>query len=112
VISIRCTQQYSINTRVFHIAGLIPYSSDINDPRTVIQGNELQPGMCWAFQDFPGYLLIKLRTQIYVTGFTIEHASKLNLPNGEMKSAPKIFNVWVRIFIFFKAPLYVFIFIS
>lgn len=69
-----------------------------NNPRTVIQGNPIQPGICWAFQGFPGYLLIKLRSSIYITGFTVEHASKSILPNSEMRSAPRKFNVWVNIF--------------
>ena len=61
-----------------------------NNPRTVIQGNPIQPGACWAFQGFPGYLLIKLRSSIYVTGFTVEHAPKIDFyPNEEMRSAPK-----------------------
>ncbi|XP_014234579.1 uncharacterized protein LOC106657517 isoform X1 [Trichogramma pretiosum] len=93
VISTRCTQRYNMHTRAFKILGLTLYYES-NNPRTVIQGNTLQPGMCWAFQDFPGYLLIKLRSPIFVTGFTLEHAPKANLPNGEMKSAPKKFNVW------------------
>ncbi|XP_058809022.1 klaroid protein-like isoform X2 [Phymastichus coffea] len=93
VISTRCTQLYNIHSRAFKILGMTLYYES-NNPRTVIQGNTLQPGMCWAFQDFPGYLLIKLRSTIYVTGFTIEHAPRSNLPNGEMKSAPKLFNVW------------------
>ncbi|KAJ8683482.1 hypothetical protein QAD02_019274 [Eretmocerus hayati] len=93
VISTRCTQLYDIKTRAFKIFGMTLFYES-NNPRTVIQGNILQPGMCWAFQDFPGYLLVKLRSLIHVTGFTVEHASRLNLPNGEMKSAPKKFNVW------------------
>ncbi|XP_016844032.2 uncharacterized protein LOC100120295 isoform X1 [Nasonia vitripennis] len=94
IISTRCTQRYNIYTRAFKVLGLTLYYES-NNPRTVIQGtNTLQPGMCWAFQDFPGYLLIKLRTMIYVTGFTVEHAPRSILPNGEMKSAPKKFNVW------------------
>ena len=94
IISTRCTQKYNVYTRAFKILGLTLYYES-NNPRTVIQGNAIQPGMCWAFQDFPGYLLIKLRSFIHVTGFTMEHAPKSNLPNGEIKSAPRKFNVWV-----------------
>lgn len=94
IISIRCTQKYDRKTRAVKFLAFMVYQEN-NNPRTVIQGNPIQPGVCWAFQGFPGYLLIKLRSSIHVTGFTIEHVPKLILPNGEMRSAPKKFNVWV-----------------
>ncbi|XP_076246899.1 uncharacterized protein LOC143186917 isoform X2 [Calliopsis andreniformis] len=93
IISTRCTQRYDIKTRAFKLLAFTLYHEN-NNPRTVIQGNAIQPGACWAFQGFPGYLLIKLRSPIYVTGFTVEHAPKSILPNGEMTSAPRKFNVW------------------
>lgn len=93
VISTRCTQKYDIKSRAVSLFGY-PLYYESNNPRTVIQGNAMQPGVCWAFQDFPGYLLIQLRSMIYVTGFTLEHVSKLILPNENMASAPKKFNVW------------------
>ncbi|KYN08260.1 PREDICTED: uncharacterized protein LOC108775547 [Cyphomyrmex costatus] len=93
IISTRCTQRYDIRSRAFSLFGFTLYYES-NNPRTVIQGNPIQPGVCWAFQDFPGYLLIQLRNFIYVTGFTLEHVSKLILPNENMSSAPRKFNVW------------------
>ncbi|XP_043284744.1 SUN domain-containing protein 1-like [Venturia canescens] len=93
VISTRCTQRYNVNTRAFKLLGVTLFYES-NNPRTVIQGNSLQPGVCWAFQDFPGYLLIKLRSLITVTGFTLEHVPRSLLPNSEMRSAPRKFNVW------------------
>ncbi|XP_043516983.1 uncharacterized protein LOC122532342 [Frieseomelitta varia] len=93
IISTRCTQRYDTKTRVVKLLAFTLYHEN-NNPRTVIQGNPIQPGACWAFQGFPGYLLIKLRSSIYVTGFTVEHAPKSILPNEEMRSAPKKFNVW------------------
>ncbi|XP_026295317.1 uncharacterized protein LOC551485 isoform X2 [Apis mellifera] len=94
IISTRCTQKYDIKTRAFKVLAFFTLYHENNNPRTVIQGNPIQPGTCWAFQGFPGYLLIKLRSSIYVTGFTIEHAPKSILPNSEMRSAPRKFNVW------------------
>ncbi|XP_024891572.1 uncharacterized protein LOC112467264 isoform X1 [Temnothorax curvispinosus] len=93
IISTRCTQRYDIKTRAYSLFGFALYYES-NNPRTVIQGNPIQPGVCWAFQDFPGYLLIQLRSVIYVTGFTLEHVSRLILPNENMSSAPRKFNVW------------------
>ncbi|XP_011310199.1 uncharacterized protein [Fopius arisanus] len=93
IISIRCTQRHNVNTRAYKVLGFTLYYES-GDPRTVIQGHPLQPGVCWAFQDFPGYLLIKVRAPIRVSGFTLEHAPRSILPNNEMKSAPRRFNVW------------------
>ncbi|XP_014472297.1 PREDICTED: uncharacterized protein LOC106743199 [Dinoponera quadriceps] len=93
IISTRCTQRYDIKSKAFSLFGFTLYYES-NNPRTVIQGNALQPGGCWAFQDFPGYLLIQLRCVIHVTGFTLEHVSSLILPNENMSSAPKKFDVW------------------
>ncbi|PBC25807.1 SUN domain-containing protein [Apis cerana cerana] len=94
IISTRCTQKYDIKTRAFKVLAFFTLYHENNNPRTVIQGNPIQPGTCWAFQGFPGYLLIKLRSSIYITGFTVEHAPKSILPNSEMRSAPRKFNVW------------------
>lgn len=94
IISTRCTQRYDIKSRAFTLLGFTLYYES-NNPRTVIQRNPIQPGVCWAFQDFPGYLLIQLRSAIYVTGFTLEHVPKLILSNENMSSAPRKFNVWV-----------------
>ncbi|XP_043496767.1 uncharacterized protein LOC122520650 [Polistes fuscatus] len=93
IISTRCTQMYSVKSRSLKLLGLTIYSEN-NNPRTVIQRNPIQPGACWPFQGFPGYLLIKLRYSIYVTGFTIEHVAKSILPSEKMESAPRKFNVW------------------
>ncbi|XP_047342999.1 klaroid protein-like isoform X2 [Vespa velutina] len=93
IISTRCTQTYGVKSRVLKLLGLTIYSEN-NNPRTVIQRNPIQPGACWPFQGFPGYLLIKLRNFIYVTGFTIEHVAKTILPSEKMESAPRKFNVW------------------
>lgn len=96
IISTRNTQQYNIKSRVFTILGfLLYYQSYYNDPRTVIQRNVVQPGTCWAFQNFPGCLLIRLQRVIYVTGFTLEHVSRLIVPTENISSAPKNFSVWV-----------------
>lgn len=93
IVSTRCTQRYDIKSRAFTLLGFTLYYES-NNPRTVIQRNPIQPGVCWAFQDFPGYLLIQLRSAIYVTGFTLEHVPKLILSNENMSSAPRKFNVW------------------
>ncbi|XP_032683127.1 sun domain-containing protein 1-like [Odontomachus brunneus] len=95
IISTRNTREYNVKSRAFTIFGFpLYYQSYDNNPRTVIQKNAIQPGACWAFQNFPGYLLIRLRSTIYVTGFTLEHVPRSIVPAGYMSSAPRNFNVW------------------
>uniref|UniRef100_A0A9I3EH06 SUN domain-containing protein n=1 Tax=Anopheles dirus TaxID=7168 RepID=A0A9I3EH06_9DIPT len=93
VLSTRCTESYQANSAEFRIFGIIPIWFPSNTPRTVISPT-MEPGQCWAFQGFPGYLVIQLNTEIVVTGFTLEHISKLLVPNGSISSAPKHFTVW------------------
>ncbi|XP_041768509.1 uncharacterized protein LOC121591721 [Anopheles merus] len=93
VLSTRCTESYQANSAEFRIFGIIPIPYSSNTPRTVISPT-MEPGQCWAFQGFPGYLVIQLNTEIIVTGFTLEHISKLLVSNGSISSAPKHFTVW------------------
>ncbi|XP_011859372.1 PREDICTED: SUN domain-containing protein 3-like [Vollenhovia emeryi] len=50
--------------------------------------------MCHRNDLFPGYLIIKLRSAIYLTGFTLGHIPRRILPNGDISSAPRKFKVW------------------
>ncbi|XP_049297692.1 klaroid protein isoform X1 [Anopheles funestus] len=93
VLSTRCTESYQASSAEFRIFGIIPIWYPSNTPRTVISPT-MEPGQCWAFQGFPGYLVIQLNTEIFVTGFTLEHISKLLVSNGSISSAPKHFTVW------------------
>uniref|UniRef100_A0A182QGE8 SUN domain-containing protein n=1 Tax=Anopheles farauti TaxID=69004 RepID=A0A182QGE8_9DIPT len=96
VLSTRCTESYQANSAEFRIFGIIPIWFPSNTPRTVISPT-MEPGQCWAFQGFPGYLVIQLNTEIIVTGFTLEHISKLLVSNGSISSAPKLFTVWALV---------------
>jgi SUN domain-containing protein 1/2 len=57
----------------------------------------VQPGECWAFQGFPGYIVIQLNNMIQITGFTMEHIPQSLAPNGIIDSAPSNFSVWVSL---------------
>ncbi|XP_059620192.1 klaroid protein [Phlebotomus argentipes] len=92
VLSTRCTESYHTKTAQISIFG-IPLWYPSNTPRTAISPS-VQPGNCWAFQGFPGFLLLKLNLPILVTGFTMEHIPKSLAPNGQIDSAPKGFSVW------------------
>lgn len=92
VLSTRCTENYHTKSAQISVFG-IPLWYPSNTPRTAIQPNVL-PGNCWAFQGFPGFLVLQLNMDIYVNGFTMEHIPK-SLSNGKIESAPKGFTVWV-----------------
>ncbi|XP_055529649.1 klaroid protein [Wyeomyia smithii] len=92
ILSTRCTENYHSQSAQISIFG-IPLWYPTNTPRTVISPT-MQPGQCWAFSGFPGYLVIQLNSDVIVTGFSLEHISKLLAPNGQIDSAPKNFSVW------------------
>ncbi|XP_058975930.1 klaroid protein isoform X2 [Musca domestica] len=92
ILSTRCTESYQTKSAQISIFG-IPLWYPTNTPRVAISPN-VQPGECWAFQGFPGFLVLKLNSLVYVTGFTLEHIPKSLAPNGAIDSAPKNFTVW------------------
>ncbi|KAL9701615.1 hypothetical protein quinque_005056 [Culex quinquefasciatus] len=54
ILSTRCTENYQTHSAQISIFG-IPLWYPTNTPRTVISPT-MQPGQCWAFSGFPGYL--------------------------------------------------------
>lgn len=95
----RCTENFQVKPAEISIFG-IPLWYKSNTPRSVISPS-MQPGECWAFQAFPGYLVLKLSHNVYVTGFTLEHIPKRIAANGKIDSAPKTFTVWVSVCVYF-----------
>lgn len=92
VLSTRCTESYYAKTAQISIWG-IPLWYPRNTPRTAITP-DITPGNCWAFQGFPGFLVIQLSAKIKVSAFSLEHIPKTLSPNGKRDSAPKIFSVY------------------
>ncbi|KAI9583217.1 hypothetical protein GQX74_012434 [Glossina fuscipes] len=92
ILSTRCTESYQTKSAQISIFG-IPLWYPTNTPRIAISPN-VQPGECWAFQGFPGFLVLKLNSMVYVTGFTLEHIPKSLSPSGRIESAPRNFTVW------------------
>ncbi|XP_030572713.1 uncharacterized protein LOC115771249 isoform X1 [Drosophila novamexicana] len=92
ILSTRCTESYQTKSAQISVFG-IPLWYPSNTPRVAISPN-VQPGECWAFQGFPGFLVLKLNSLVYVTGFTLEHISKSLSPTGRIDSAPRNFTVW------------------
>lgn len=92
VVSTRCTEQYKENSRLESIFG-IPLWYSSYSPRAVIQHRSLAAGECWAFRG-RGYLTIKLSHPIYVTEVSYEHLHSTLHPDGVLRSAPKLFQVY------------------
>lgn len=92
VITTRCTESYQARTAVVSILG-VPLWYPTNTPRTVITPG-INPGECWAFQNFPGFLVVKLAAPIKISAFSYEHISKKLIANGRIDSAPKDFEVY------------------
>ncbi|RZC40571.1 Sad1 UNC domain containing protein [Asbolus verrucosus] len=92
IVTTRCTESYHTGTAVISVLG-IPLWYPSNSPRIVIVPG-INPGECWAFQNFPGFIVIKLATRILVEAFSLEHVSRLLVPEGRIDSAPKEFEVY------------------
>ncbi|XP_072932193.1 klaroid protein-like isoform X2 [Epargyreus clarus] len=92
VISTKCTELYQIKTKQYSILGL-PVFWVYTSPRYALTPGAL-PAECWAFQGFPGYLVVRTYAIIEVTGFSLEHMSRLLAAEGKIESAPKNFSVY------------------
>ncbi|KAK6112412.1 Sad1 / UNC-like C-terminal family protein [Brugia pahangi] len=92
VVSTRCTKPYKENSRLESVFG-IPLWYSSYSPRAVIQHRPLAAGECWAFRG-KGYLIIKLSHPIYVTEVSYEHLHSTLHPDGVLRSAPKLFQVY------------------
>lgn len=92
ILSTRCTENYNMRTAVVSVLG-IPLWYPSNTPRVVITPGVV-PGECWAFQNFPGFLLIQLSTHVKVSAFSLEHIPQALAPGGVRDSAPKVFTAW------------------
>ncbi|XP_017770488.1 PREDICTED: SUN domain-containing protein 2-like isoform X2 [Nicrophorus vespilloides] len=92
IVSIRCTDQYTSGMAVYSIFG-IPIWKQVQSPRVVITPG-VHPGNCWCFQNFPGFLVIKLWANVTVDAFSYEHASRRTIGESKLTSAPKGFSVF------------------
>uniref|UniRef100_A0A0R3RUF7 SUN domain-containing protein n=1 Tax=Elaeophora elaphi TaxID=1147741 RepID=A0A0R3RUF7_9BILA len=92
VVSTRCTEPYKENSRLESVFG-IPLWYSSYSPRAVIQHRPLAAGECWAFRG-KGYLTIKLSHPIHITEVSYEHLHSTLHPDGVLKSAPKLFQVY------------------
>lgn len=56
ILSTRCTESYQTKSAQISVFGIpIPFLNPTNTPRIAISPS-VQPGNCWAFQGFPGFL--------------------------------------------------------
>ena len=92
IVSTKCTEIFQSKTALISIFGF-PLWYVSNTPRKVITPGT-NAGDCWAFQNFPGFLVIKLYGRVNVQAFSMEHLSRLLSPHGDIDSAPKTFQVY------------------
>ncbi|XP_060521283.1 SUN domain-containing protein 1 isoform X2 [Cylas formicarius] len=92
IVTTRCTETYHHGKAVVSVLG-IPLWYPVNSPRNVITPG-INPGDCWAFQNFPGFVVIKLSGMVELEAFSLEHISKLLVPDGRIDSAPRDFEVY------------------
>lgn len=92
IVTTRCTESYHSGTAVISILGIPVWHPSIS-PRAVITPG-INPGECWAFQNFPGFLVVKLAGNVRIEAFSMEHVSRLLVPEGKIDSAPKEFEVY------------------
>ncbi|KAJ8923336.1 hypothetical protein NQ315_001894 [Exocentrus adspersus] len=92
ILTTRCTENYHYGKAVVSVLG-IPLWYPVNSPRTIITPS-INPGECWAFQNFPGFVVIRLSNRVRIEAFSMEHISRLLVPEGKIDSAPKDFEVY------------------
>ncbi|CAB3223837.1 unnamed protein product [Arctia plantaginis] len=92
VVSTKCTELYQIKTKQYSILGM-PVLWVYTSPRYALTPGAM-PAECWAFQGFPGYLVVRTYAIIEVTGFSLEHMSRLLAVDGKIESAPRNFSVY------------------
>ncbi|XP_055796732.1 SUN domain-containing protein 2-like [Salvelinus fontinalis] len=93
VVSTRCSETYRTRSACVSFLG-VPLWYPSENPRTVIQGQAVQAGKCWAFHGAQGTLVIALSHPAHVTHVTLEHLPVSNAPTGRIDSAPKAFSVY------------------
>ncbi|TNM85347.1 hypothetical protein fugu_007618 [Takifugu bimaculatus] len=92
VISSRCSQTYTSTSGCLTLFG-IPLWSLFTSPRTAIQGSPILAGTCWCFVGAEGTLAVSLSHPVKITHVTVDHLPSYNSPSGDIKSAPKDFEV-------------------
>lgn len=92
IVSTRCSETYHARTAVLSILG-IPLWYPTSSPRAVITPG-INPGQCWPFQNFPGFLVVKLAVPVKIDAFSYEHVSRDLVIDGNISSAPREFEVY------------------
>ncbi|XP_045543313.1 SUN domain-containing protein 2 isoform X1 [Salmo salar] len=93
IVSTRCSETYRTRSACVTFLG-IPLWYPSESPRTVIQGQPVQAGKCWAFHGAQGTLVIALSHPAHITHITLEHLPVSTAPTGRINSAPKAFSVY------------------
>jgi len=95
VLSIGDTRPVPAKVRI-SIFGLPILSEPSPPPETIIRYG-VEPGKCWSFQGSSGNVTLQLMKPAVITGIHLEHIHKALDPYGILGSAPKEFQIWVRV---------------
>lgn len=90
----KSTHCYSGAVTFFYDASVVPFSSD-KSPFFTSQGSPILSGNCWCFVGLEGTLAVSLSHPVKITHVTVDHLPRYNSPSGDIKSAPKDFEVHV-----------------
>lgn len=93
VVSVRCTELVKNTMKIYWMLFVPYYWEYTGHPRNALQ-TDMNPGSCFAFNGFPGTLVIKLAKPIKLTAVSIEHIPKSVAPDGNINAAPKEFEVY------------------
>ncbi|KAM9473098.1 uncharacterized protein ACWYII_008160 isoform 2-T3 [Salvelinus alpinus] len=93
IVTSRCSETYKTGSARVSFLG-IPLWFPSESPRTVIQGQLVQPGKCWPFRGAQGSMTVALSHPVHVTHVTMEHISTAVSPTGHIDTAPKDFTVY------------------
>ncbi|PAA66908.1 hypothetical protein BOX15_Mlig007247g1, partial [Macrostomum lignano] len=92
VVGTRCTVAYNGQASVVELFGF-PVLAFSRSPTTALEP-DTNLGECWAFQGFPGHLIVRLAVPARVSSVTIDHAAREVSYNASMSSAPRNFSVY------------------
>lgn len=87
-----CSPTYAHTMTSVTLLGVIPLWHYMSTPKVIIEPS-MYPGNCWAMEGQSGFATIKLRSEVVITGVTVDHIPQELSPNGTLDTTPKDFVV-------------------
>ena len=97
LVTLTLKQHYAVNNNASTCNNRLRFlQRHLHTPLFMLCQPDVYPGQCWAMSGSTGYVVISLAATINVHEFSLEHIPKSLAPDGDIKSAPREFSVWVR----------------